>query len=45
MTEIERIKLERDQAVAALRLIVEAGTDLFKLIDAIYAVRTLLTKL
>lgn len=40
-----RIKLERDQAVAALRLITEAGNDIFKLIDAIHAVRTLLTKL
>lgn len=45
MTEAEKTKLERDQAVAALRLIMEAGHDLFKLIDALHAARTLLTKL
>ncbi len=45
MTEFERIKLERDQAVAALRLILDAAPDLYKLIDALHAVRTLLTKL
>jgi len=40
-----RIKLERDQAIAALRLIMEAAPDLYKLIDALHAARTLLTKL
>lgn len=45
MTELEKTKVERDQAIAALRLVLDAGTDIFKLIDAIHAVRTLLTKL
>jgi hypothetical protein len=45
VTDLEKATLERDQAVAALRMIIDAGTDLFKLIDAIHAVRTLLTKL
>jgi hypothetical protein len=44
MTEAEQIKLERDQAVAALRLIMESAPELFKLIDALHAARTLLTK-
>lgn len=44
MTEAEQLKLERDQAIAALRLIMEAAPDLFKLIDALHAARTLLTK-
>jgi len=40
----KQIKLERDQAVAALKLIMEAAPDLYKLIDALHAARTLLTK-
>ena len=47
MTDLQQMKLERDQAVFALKMIIDARKtgDLFKFIDAIDAVRTILNRL
>ena len=45
MTELQQMKLERDQAVCAIKFILDSKKDLFTFFNALDAAKALLTKL